>query len=40
MTIEEYSTLMGYGKTCEFEEYQTANFIYMMSGDMDKQTFC
>lgn len=40
MTIEEYSTLMGYEKTCEMAEYETANFIYMMAGDMDKQTFC
>lgn len=40
MTIEEYSTLMGYENTCEFAEYETANFIYMMAGEMDKQTFC
>lgn len=40
MTIEEYSTLMGYDAICEFAEYETANFIYMMAGDMDKQTFC
>lgn len=40
MTIEEYSTLMGYEETCEFAEYETANFIYMMAGEMDKQTFC
>ncbi|MGN0207585.1 MAG: hypothetical protein ACI4BC_10100 [Muribaculaceae bacterium] len=40
MTIEEYSTLMGYTETCEFAEYETANFIYLMAGDMDKQTFC
>ena len=40
MTIEEYSTLMGYEETCEMAEYETANFIYMMAGEMDKQTFC
>lgn len=40
MTIEEYSTLMGYEETCEMPEYETANFIYMMAGEMDKQTFC
>ena len=40
MTIQEYSTLMGYEGTCEFAEYETANFIYMMAGEMDKQTFC
>lgn len=31
---------MGYENTCEFAEYETANFIYMMAGEMDKQTFC
>ncbi len=40
MTIQEYSTLMGYEETCEMAEYETANFIYMMAGEMDKQTFC
>lgn len=40
MTIEEYSTLMGYTETCEMAEYETANFVYMMAGDMDKQSFC
>ena len=40
MTIQEYSTLMGYEDTCEMAEYQTADFIYMMAGEMDKQTFC
>lgn len=40
MTIKEYSDLMGYEETCEMSEYETANFIYMMAGDMDKQTFC
>lgn len=40
MTIQEYSTLMGYEETCPMEEYETADFIYMMAGDMDKQTFC
>lgn len=40
MTIEEYSTLMGNEETCEMAEYETANFIYMMAGQMDKQTFC
>ena len=40
MTIEEYSTLMGYEETCEMAEYETADFIYMMAGNMDKQTFC
>lgn len=40
MTIEEYSTFMGYEETCEFAEYETANFIYMMAGEMDKNTFC
>lgn len=40
MTINEYSTLMGYEETCEMAEYETANFIYMMAGDMDKRKFC
>lgn len=40
MTIEEYSTLMGYEETCPMAEYEKANFIYMMAGNMDKQTFC
>lgn len=40
MTIQEYSTLMGYVETCPMDEYETANFIYMMAGDMDKQAFC
>lgn len=40
MTIEEYSSLMGYKETCEWSEYEAADFIYMMAGDMDKQTFC
>lgn len=40
MTIQEYSTLMGYEETCSMEEYETGNFIYMMAGDIDKQTFC
>lgn len=40
MTINEYSTLMGYEETCEMAEYETANFIYMMAGDMNKQDFC
>lgn len=31
---------MGYEETCEFAEYQTANFIYMMAGEMNKQNFC
>ena len=31
---------MGYERDCSFEEYQQANFIYMMAGDMDKQAFC
>lgn len=35
MTIQEYSTLMGYGTTCEKAEYETANLIYMMAGEMD-----
>ncbi len=40
MTIQEYSTLIGYEETCEAAEYETANFIYMMAGKMDKHTFC
>lgn len=40
MTLKEYSTLMGYTEDCTFEEYKAANFIYMMAGEMDKQTFC
>ena len=40
MTQKEYSELMGYERDCSFEEYQQANFIYMMAGDMDKQAFC
>lgn len=40
MTINEYSTLMGYEETCEMAEYETADFIYMMAGDMNKQDFC
>lgn len=40
MTIEEYSTLMGYEENCPMEEYETANFIYMMAGNMQKQEFC
>lgn len=40
MTIEEYSTLMGYEKTCGMEEFNTAESIYMTAGEMDKQTFC
>lgn len=40
MTIQEYSTLMGYEETCTMEEYERADFIYMMAGNMDKQTFC
>lgn len=40
MTIEEYSTLMGYEETCPMKEYETADFIYMMAGEMTKQEFC
>lgn len=40
MTIEEYSTLMGYEETCEMAEYEIANAIYMAAGQMDKQAFC
>lgn len=40
MTIEEYSTLMGYTETCDMAEYEIANAIYMAAGDMDKATFC
>lgn len=40
MTIEEYSTLMGYEETCTMEEYETADFIYLMAGEMSKQEFC
>lgn len=40
MTIQEYSTLMGYEETCPMEEYETADFIYMMAGEMPKQEFC
>lgn len=40
MTIEEYSALMGYAKNCPMEEYETADFIYMMAAEMTKQEFC
>lgn len=40
MTIEEYSNLMGYKQTCTDVEYQIADFIYLMAGDMNKQDFC
>ena len=40
MTIEEYSTLMGYEKICEWTEFATAETLYMVLEDMDKQTFC
>lgn len=40
MTIEEYTANMGYLGFPSDEEYETANFIYMMAGNMDKQTFC
>ena len=40
MTIEEYSTLMGYTETCDMAEYEIANAIYMAAGEMDKATFC
>ncbi len=40
MTIQEYSTLMGYEKNCETAEYETANFVYMAAGDMPKEEFC
>lgn len=40
MTIEEYSTRMGYAGTCEMEEYQTADAIYLNAGNMDKDEFC
>lgn len=39
MTIREYSTLMGYEEICPLSEYKTADFIYMMAGDMSKQDF-
>lgn len=40
MTIEEYSTRMGYLGFPSDEEYTNANLAYMMAGDMDKDTFC
>lgn len=40
MTIEEYSTLMGYEETCSAEEYVKADLAYMMAVDMDKHEFC
>lgn len=40
MTIEEYSTRMGYEQTCDMAEYTIANCAYMMAGNMDKDTFC
>lgn len=40
MTIEEYSTLMGYEETCEMAEYEKANGIYMIAGNMEKREFC
>lgn len=40
MTIEEYSTRMGYEQTCDMAEYTIANTAYMMAGNMDKDTFC
>ena len=40
MTIEEYSTRMGYLGFPSDKEYVKANFAYMMAGDMDKDEFC
>jgi len=40
MTIEEYSTRMGYLGFPSDEEYVKANLAYMMAGNMDKDEFC
>ena len=40
MTIEEYSTRMGYLGFPSDEEYVKANLAYMMAGNMDKGEFC
>ena len=40
MTIEEYSTRMGYKETCDQQEYVTADAIYLNAGNLDKDTFC
>ena len=40
MTIEEYSTRMGYLGFPSDEEYVKANLAYMMVGNMDKDEFC
>lgn len=40
MTIEEYSERMGYDHLATTEDYQQADFIYMMAGNMDKDDFC
>lgn len=40
MTIEEYSTRMGYTETCEQAEYATADAIYLNAGNLDKDKFC
>lgn len=40
MTIEEYSTRMGYLGFCSDKEYTNANLAYMMAGNMDKDEFC
>ena len=40
MTIEEYSTRMGYLGFCSDEEYATADAIYLNAGNLDKDAFC
>lgn len=40
MTIEEYSTRMGYKETCDQQEYATADAIYLNAGNLDKDEFC
>ena len=40
MTIEEYSTRMGYKETCDLQEYATADAIYLNAGNLDKDEFC
>lgn len=40
MTIEEYSTRMGYPETCSQVEYAKADAIYLNAGNLDKDAFC
>ena len=40
MTIEEYSSRMGYTEYCDLQEYATADAIYLNAGNLDKDEFC